>query len=319
MTTFDDFLNTHQIFLTEGSIFERLRRVPGIPFDQHIATAGLLYDPAGAKALAQVHRSYLDVAQKYRLPMLVQTDTWRAGCGRIEISSYHDRQVNQDNVRFMREIRAEYPPNGPQVFIAGMVGPYGDSYQPAEAPSEAEAMRLHDPQVNALAASGIDLFLAPTFPAFPETLGLARLMAVSALPYIISYVLRPTGTLLDGTPLSQAIETIDNMVARPPAGYAINCVYPTIFQTGLQRSGIEEKGLTGRVLGLQANASTKSPEELAQLTELDSADPQTLAADIFSAGKAWGAVMLGGCCGTDERHIAALAENLLHNSWSISD
>lgn len=55
--------------LGEGSMYERLRRDPAVEFDPHIAHAGLIYDPASARVMEETHREYLDIGQKYGLPI----------------------------------------------------------------------------------------------------------------------------------------------------------------------------------------------------------------------------------------------------------
>ena len=69
--------------LGEGSMYERLRRDPAVEFDPHIAHAGLIYDPASARVMEETHREYLDIGQKYGLPMVAATATWRANAERI--------------------------------------------------------------------------------------------------------------------------------------------------------------------------------------------------------------------------------------------
>jgi homocysteine S-methyltransferase len=58
---------------------------------------------------------------------------------------------------------------------------------------------------------------------------------------------------------------------------------------------------------LQANTSAKSPEELDGLESLDSEAPAPFAAAMLDVRRQFGAKILGGCCGSDERHIEAIA------------
>jgi homocysteine S-methyltransferase len=63
-----------------------------------------------------------------------------------------------------------------------------------------------------------------------------------------------------------------------------------------------------RVRGVRANASTHSHAELDEAIELDDGDPDDLAARYAAlAERLPRLTVLGGCCGTDHRHIAALA------------
>lgn len=301
---FDAFLQQADFVLTEGSIYERLRRHPEVVFDPYVAHAGLLYDELAARLLEQVHREYLDVGQQYGLPMVIGSNTWRASQERIQKSPFKGRRVNQDNVRFMQALRDTYGEGHAPIFIAGQLSCRGDAYRPEEALSSDEAEAFHAYQVDALAEAGVDFLLAATLPARSEALGLARAMAKTDLPYVLSFVLRGDGTLLDGTPLAHAIADIDASVDRQPVGYLVNCVHPTIFRSGVLRNDIPE----GRLLGLQANTSARSPEELDGLTDLETEEPERFAQLMREVQKELQLPIMGGCCGTDTRHIACLAQ-----------
>ncbi len=307
MTPFETFLNQTNFALTEGSVYERLRRHASLEYDPYLAHASLVYDASAAEVLAQVHRAYLNVGQHHRLPMIALTDTWRASQERIERSRFRGRAVNQDNARFLCALCDDYPAEAAPLFIAGLLGCRGDAYRPEEALSKDEAAAFHAPQVQALAETDVDFLMASTLPAFSEAHGLAAAMAETNRPYTLSFVLRPEGVLLDGTPLRRAIEEIDGAVARPPVGYFVNCVHPTVLQAALTAGGIGHPALLRRIVGFQANTSARSPEELVGLTDLETEEPTAFAASIVQIHERFGIPILGGCCGTDTRHIEALA------------
>lgn len=307
MTAFETFLNQTPFALTEGSVYERLRRHASIEYDPFLAHASLVYDAPAAEILAQVHRDYLDVGQRYRLPMIALTDTWRASQERIVRSRFSGRAVNEDNARFLCALRDEYSARVAPIFIGGLLACRGDAYRPEEALSKDDAAAFHAPQAQALAQTNIDFLMASTLPAFSEAHGLAVALAETGRPYMLSFVLRPGGTLLDGTPLRRAVEEIDEAVARPPAGYFVNCVHPTVLQAALTAGGFDQSALPGRLIGFQANTSARSPEELTGLTELETEDPTAFAASMTPLHERFGIPILGGCCGTDTRHIEAIA------------
>ncbi len=295
-----------EVFLTEGSVYERLRRHPDLPFDAHVAHASLIYHRSARDVLEAVHREYLDVGLRHGVPMLILSDTWRASAERIARSPYRDRRVNEDHGRFLCVLRDEYRRSGMTVFAGGLLGCRGDAYRPEEALSADDAEGFHAPQIRALAATGLDFLLASTLPAFSEALGIARAMAATGKPYVLSFVVRPDGRLLDGVPLSRVVTDIDSDVARRPAGYWVNCVHPSIFTRAMS---VEAPGGTwrSRILGLQANTSARSPEELDGLAELETEEPSLFADEMRVARERFELCVVGGCCGTDARHIEALA------------
>jgi homocysteine S-methyltransferase len=285
--------------LTEGSVYELLRRNPRVRFDPFIAHAGLIYDPDTRSLLEDVHRRYLEIGRRHGLPMLLFTDTWRASEERVKRSSLRDREVNADNVAFMRELAFA---SGTTTFIAGMSGPRGDAYSPAEAPDRTEAARIHARQIGELARAGVDVLFAATLPSLGEALGIANVMARTGAPWMLSFVVRADGTLLDGSRLASAIQTLDAEIVPNALGFSINCVHPSVALSALQTL---DSDCAERVIAFQGNTSTLSPEELDGHAELQGEDPPAFAACMSEVGLR--VPIVGGCCGTDERHIEAVA------------
>ena len=305
MTSFDRLLSGTAM-LGEGSLYERLRREPAVRFDDHIAHATLVYDDDARAVLERTHREYLDIGQAHGLPMLTTADTWRANRERQDRSPFRAHPVNRDNVRFMQDLRASYGAGAAPIMIGGSIGPRGDAYRPAEALDREAATAFHAVQVAALAEAGPDYLIANTLPALSEAHGIADAFAATGLPYIVSFVVRPDGTVLDGTPLRRAIERIDAATDTPPAGYGINCVHPSVLVDALAGAGDAAR----RVVYYQANASALSPDELDGRDELDADEPEALAAAMHDVGARFGIRALGGCCGTGTEHIAALARRV---------
>ena len=296
--------------LGEGAVIERLRRAPGIQLDEHVVNSALIYEPAGHAALAAIYRQYLEIGQRYRLPLLLSTPTWRAGRERIAAAGLSDRDVNGDNSRFLADLRDNYGDYAQQVAICGLMSCRGDAYKPAEAMSAEAAAEFHAWQAQALAAAGVDFLLAATLPALSEAIGLAQAQAATGLPYLISFVTRPSGTLLDGTPLKTAIATIDAAVTPSPLAYLINCTHASIFRSALLHEDNSSPLVRQRIIGLLANTAALSPEELDESCELHEEAPEVFGSSVAALRDELGMKILGGCCGTDDRHIEQLARQL---------
>ncbi len=293
--------------LGEGSLYERLRRSPAVRLDPEVAHAGLIYDERAREVLAGVHREYLDIGQRFGLPMVASSPTWRANKERMARSELAGLPVNRDAVRFMAELRAGYGAEAAPILIAGQSGPKGDGYLPGEAPASEEAEAFHRGQLEALAEGGADFLIAQTLPAFAEALGIARAAADIGLPYVISFVVRPAGTLLDGTPLDEAVARIDGQTERPPAAYNVNCVHASVFAAAMAAVGARSPEAAGRIVGLHANTSAKTPEELDGLEALETEAPEDFGKNLWCLRRELGIRFLGGCCGTATAHMEALA------------
>lgn len=305
--SFDQVLARTELLLGEGSLYERLRRNPAVVFDPCVAHGALIYDLGARGVLEQVHREYLDIGQRYSIPMVASTATWRANQARVEQAGLGGRNVNRDNARFMRAIRDSYGSDGVPIYIAGQIGPRGDAYRPDEALSAAEAEDFHAPQIEDLARGEVDFLMAQTLPAVSEALGLARALAKTGLHYLVSFVVRAEGTLLDGTPIAEAIARIDGEVGRPPTAYTINCVHPAVFRTALERVADDSPVAHSRIIGLHANTSPRTPEELDGLEEIDTQEPEPFGEEMWRLRGTFGTTILGGCCGTTTAHMEAIA------------
>lgn len=308
---FSQFVASGARALAEGAIVERVRRDPSLPFDPHILNGGLIYDPAGRARLAAIHTDYIGAARRAGLPILLFTDTWRCSQSLIDASRFRGLPVNQDNVRFLRGLRADLP-DGPPVFIGGLIGPSGDAYKPADSLSRVEARAFHRPQIEALASAGVDYLFLATAPAVEEALGVADRMAETGLPYVLSFVIRRNGTVLDGTPLGEAFQRIDAAVGRPPIGYAVNCVHARVLESALEAAAATHPEVTRRLLAFQANTADMEVEELDNSEDLVGEAPDRFVPGLERLHDRFGLRVLGGCCGTDEAHMDLLARRLAH-------
>ena len=307
MSNLIETINHRPLILAEGAVIERLRRDPNIDLDPNILHAGWIYDDRKRQKLKAIYQGYLEIGRNHNVPMIIFTPTWRANPERLKAAGFtDDNTVNQDCVRFMCEIRDNFEDYKTKIFIGGLMGSRGDAYDPSDAMKSDQAHRFHRWQAEKLADAGVDFLEAATLPALSEAMGLAHAMADTGLPYMPSFVLRDNGTLLDGTPLHQAIIQIDAAVHPKPVGYMINCVHPANLTTALRHETAQSPEIINRVLGLQGNTSRKRPEELDESEVLDSEDPEVFAEGMANLHHEFGLKILGGCCGTDRHHIKAI-------------
>lgn len=293
-----------KILLTDGGIETRIIYEFKYPI-RDFESFELLDDESGRDILRRIYQSYANVVVRYGLPIQLGTPTWRAsrrwtsdvaGMNAAAVELLQGVAQNAATVR---------------IILAGVIGPASDGYAPGDALNSEDAFTYHREQAHALAGSDVDLLYAPTFPAFSELYGVARAMAQTGRRYALAPMLRPDGMMLDGTMLADAIAQIDTNVSPAPEHYMIGCLYPTHAQTALRALCAARPALVKRVRGLKANASPLSPEELDKLNHLAATDCETWAQDELVCAREFDLTILGGCCGTDERYIEALAKGAL--------
>ncbi len=296
--------------LMEGGVVERVRRGSPDLLDPLLMNAPLIYSDVGRSLLRQIYIEYMGVGCTHDLPILSLAPTWRANPDRLAASAYADRDLNGDAIRFLQAIRAEFGVYESKIYIGGLMGCRGDAYKPQEALPRKVARAFHRIQAAALAGAGADYLMASTMPEIQEALGMAEALAATGCPFLVSLIVRPYGCLLDGTPMDEAMARIDEEVFPRPIGYLVNCIHSSALGMALGTPAGQRALATNRLLGLQANTSSKSPEELDGSEELDGESPELFALGMCALRNRFGLRVLGGCCGTDAGHIDALAKGL---------
>jgi S-methylmethionine-dependent homocysteine/selenocysteine methylase len=299
-------LSGDRVFLTDGGLETTMIFHRGLDLP-HFASYKLLGDGEGRAALRDYFSRYLAVAREHGAGFVLDTATWRSnpdwGALLGDDAEALDR-VNREAVAFAQELRGELGNGAGPVLVNGVIGPRGDGYAVGSVMSAEEAERYHSAQVGSFAAAGADMVSAITMTYAEEAIGIARACAAAGMPVAISFTVETDGRLPSGQALGDAIAEVDSETRFSVAYYMVNCAHPSHFQNVLEGGG----AWLGRIAGLRANASTLSHAELDEAEELDEGDPAALGAGYAALRTHLRNVnVLGGCCGTDERHIAAVA------------
>jgi homocysteine S-methyltransferase len=262
----------------------------------------LVDDDRGRDLLRRYYGEYVAIAQQAGAAVQLETPTWRASPDwgdRLGYSAAELRRVNRDAVALLRDVREQA---GLEAFlISGCLGPRGDGYVAGEIVDPDAAAAYHAPQIEAFADAGADLVTVLTLTGTGEAVGIVRAARAAGLPVSVSFTVEQDGRLPDGTPLSTAVTEVD--AAGGPDYFMVNCAHPTHVAPGLGGAG----DWRSRIVGLRANASTLSHAELDAATELDEGDPTELAtAQDALRPQLPNLTLIGGCCGTDARHVAAM-------------
>jgi homocysteine S-methyltransferase len=300
---------TGDLFLTDGGIETTLIFHRGLELPE-FAAFHLLKDKAGTETLRSYFRPYLELARENRTGFVLESPTWRASprwAAEIGYSADELDTMNRTAISLMADLRDEYSDVTP-IVISGCVGPQDDGYDPKQKLSIDQAAEYHSTQIRTFADTEADMVAALTLTYIDEAIGIARAAQAEGLPVAISFTVETDGTLPSGESLSQAIEETDAATGGGPAYYMINCAHPTHFESVLGGSW------TTRIHGLRPNASSKSHAELDEAPELDDGDPEDLGVRYAGLrGQLPSLNVLGGCCGTDDRHVDRICR-----AWTAS-
>lgn len=294
-----------RLFLLDGGMETKLIFIDGVdlPF---FAAFNLLLTPEGEEILEDYYQPYVELALQSKRGLILETPTWRASQdwgSQLGFTAGHMAAINQRSAALMERIRDRFEcPETPMV-ISGCLGPRGDGYVADERMTVAQARDYHQPQIDAFRDSAADMVAALTLNTTQEATGIVQAAQRAGMPVVISFTTETDGYLPSGTSLRDAIEAVDDETDQGPVYYMINCAHPDHFSQALEPG----QDWTRRIRGLRANASRKSHQELDGSDELDIGDPGELGRLYASLRDGLGHItVLGGCCGTDIRHIEAI-------------
>ena len=294
------------LFLTEGGLETTLIFHDGLDLP-HFASYDLLRREGGAEALRRYFESYVAIAQERGVGIALDTPTWRANPdwgGRLGDSRDELAELNRRAVALLEDVRDDLETPSTPIVISGCVGPRGDGYVVGAEMSADEAASYHGFQIGVFAGTAVDFVSALTMTYVDEAIGIVRAAVEAALPVVVSFTVETDGRLPSGQPLHEAVEQVDEATGGAPAYFMINCAHPTHFEAVLDGGATWAE----RIRGIRANSSKMSHAELDEAEELDEGDPQELAAEYVALRAGLPELrVLGGCCGTDHRHIDAMS------------
>jgi len=273
------------------------------PFDLHpvLHTAGGLRDPRILSAWNAINLGYLSIAAALGLPFLLMTPTFRASHHRVRQAGLDPEAENltRRGVEIARAVAARFP--DVDTYLEGIVGPSGNNQDPNDTLDAEAAEKHHSVQARELADAGVDVLLGATIPAVSEAIGLARALASTGTPYEISLMVGADGRVLDGSTLAEAIDRIDQAVSPQPLYYSLVCVHAAVARLALASGKSTE-----RVGELRGNGAPRAAGELEGSDRIIADHPEAWAEATMSVAVEHGLKVLGGCCGTDDRHILSL-------------
>jgi S-methylmethionine-dependent homocysteine/selenocysteine methylase len=300
------------LFLTDGGLETVMIFHEGLELPA-FAAFDLLKDEQGTATLRRYYEPYLALAHRHGAGFVLESPTWRANsrwASEIGYSSSELDALNRKAIALMEELRESNDSGQAPIVISGCIGPQDDGYRPATRMSASEAEGYHSEQIGTFAETAADMVTAITMTYADEGIGIAGAAGQAGLPVAISFTVETDGRLPSGQAIGDAVQQVDDETNCGPAYYMINCAHPTHFEDVLGAG----RGWQDRIRGLRANSSTRSHAELDEATELDEGDPADLG--MRYAGlrpRLPNLNVLGGCCGTDHRHVTEIC-----NAW-LSD
>lgn len=298
-------------FLTDGGIETTLIFHDGIDLPL-FASFVLLETEDGRRALTNYYKRHIAVARAHGLGFILESPTWRSSRDwgqKLGYSADDLNRINAEAIFLMRTLRNRYESSVSPLVISGCVGPRGDGYVPGELMTSSEARDYHASQIAAMAQAGADIVTAVTMNNTPEATGIALAAKDQSVPAVIAFTVETDGALATGQSLADAIIEVDSVTDGYPIYFMINCAHPDHFDHVLRDGG----DWVNRIGGVRANASRMSHAELDESEVLDDGNPAELGEDYRRLMDLLPNLrVMGGCCGTDHRHVDAMGKACTH-------
>ena len=298
-----------KLFVTDGGletvlVFQQQIELP------EFASIDLLQRKDGPQIINDYMTPYVQIARDSGLGLVMETATWRASPDWGPKVGFPDEvalaQANHQAVVIVDQMRRNSETTSTPIVVSGTIGPRGDGYDPGQIMSEAEASDYHAWQAQIFADSPADLISAITMTNTPEAIGVTNAAKAFDMEVVISFTVETDGHLPTGQSIEDAIAEVDDKSGACPVYYMINCAHPTHFADKLAASG----PWVQRIKGIRANACKCSHEELDNSEVLDEGNPAELGREIAEIRLALPHInIVGGCCGTDHRHIGEIAKS----------
>lgn len=296
-----------KICITDGGLETTLCFQQNIDLPEFAAFV-MLENGEGINTLRDYFRSYIKIALDKEVGFVLESPTWRANpdwATKIGYSLERLDELNQLSITMLSELREAHETSHSPFVISGCVGPRDDGYNPSDYMNAEEAQKYHQRQIGVFSDAGVDMVTAITMTYPEEAIGIVKAAQACNVPAAISFTVETDGRLPNGESLASAVNGVDKETNQGAAYYMVNCAHPSHFHQEL-RSG---EDWVSRVMGIRANASKLSHAELDEAEVLDDGDPEEFAQDYFKLTKVLPHLkVLGGCCGTDQRHIQAFCD-----------
>jgi homocysteine S-methyltransferase len=282
-------------------IFNRGIDLPGF------ASYPLLETKEGRETLRGYYAQLIDMARQKGVGVFFESVTWVANRDRGAAIGYSPESLKKLNIAAIdliarvRDKKGDLP-----TLLSAQIGPRGDGYAPTERMTADEAETYHGEQMETLSQTEADFVSACTLCYPEEAIGIVRAGERFKMPVVIAFTVETDGRLPTGMPLREAIETVDDVTDGGAAYFMINCAHPDHF------SGVLTDGRwMQRLRGVVTNASRCSHAELDESEELDDGDPEELGELVGALCKKFPHfTIVGGCCGTDMRHLLRIVEQV---------
>lgn len=260
-------------------------------------TAPEVWNEANPDAVRALHRAAVDAGAD-----IILTNSFGGTAPRLRLAGAEDRleALNHAAAALAREIAdaAAHP-----VIVAGCVGPTGEIMAPMGTLRQADATAMFLAQAKALRAGGADVLWVETISSLEEFRAAGEAARLTAMDWCGTMSFDTAGRTMMGATPAQLAALVERM-PHPPLAFGANC---GTGMTELLRS-VAAFAAAGSERALIAKANAGIPHLHQGQLHYDGTPDQM--AEYAVLARDLGASIIGGCCGTEPRHLTAMRHAL---------
>jgi 5-methyltetrahydrofolate--homocysteine methyltransferase len=255
-----------------------------------------LWNVTHPEKVRAIYQGYVDAGSE-----IVETNTFGGNAARLKLHNLQDRvfELNRASAMLAKEVAG---PKG--VLVAGSIGPTGELIEPVGPLSMAEAEAIFAEQVRGLVAGGVDLVVIETFSHLNEVRAAVNAVRAVAPDLLVAVTLSfdtNFHTMMGVSPL-EAVETLASWGVQV---IGANCGNgPAEIETVITQ--MAQYRPEGVYLYAQSNAGLP---KYAEGTIQYDGTPEVMA-EYALRMRDLGVNVIGACCGSTPRHIAAMRARL---------
>ncbi len=298
---FSNLLATRPWLLADGATGSNL-------FDMGLVSgdAPELWNEEHPDRIARLHQSFVDAGAD-----IVLTNSFGGTRYRLKLHQAQDR-VHELNVKAARIARSVADGAGRPVAVAGSMGPTGEIMEPVGPLTAAEATAAFAEQARALADGGADVLWIETMSSREEVEAAVAGAATVGLPIVVTVSFDTNGRTMMGLS-AQDLADIERASPHKLAACGTNCGVGASEVVACIRNLAES---AGPEVVLVAKGNCGIPQFIGG-SICYNGTPELMALYARMAYDA-GARIIGGCCGTSPKHLAAMHQALLHHERQAS-
>ncbi|KAJ5383181.1 Homocysteine S-methyltransferase [Penicillium concentricum] len=300
-------VTSSKLFITEGGIETTILFKKNIDLPS-FSTLPVLNTEEGRKVICAIYQEYINIALAHSTGVVLETRTWRGSplwSSEINLSIEQIIDLNHTAVKILHDLRNKTP--SPPIVISGAMGPLQDAYQDSMI-SFSQAREYYGPQIRAFAEEGVDMLCILTVTNLNEANAAVSLAREHNLPIHVSFSIETDGRLRGGKTLEDAIREVDLQTEDYVTYFGVNCAHPRYILMAVQGMSSD---VMSRIGSIRGNSSLKSHEELDNSPVLDRGDIPLWVREFNDLLNILpGVKVVGGCCGTDDEHVDAIAKRI---------